>query len=82
MLTNFKKDIVKHCFKIYKKPRNMAVTGIHFLLYAYGITSLLRFDDLLLNGLLLLTVPVPMIFFIISYKFSDPNVFEKSLLAE
>ena len=45
----------------------------HWLLHAYGLVAVTQLSRPLLDGLLLLLVPVPTVFYIITVRFTDPS---------
>lgn len=70
---SLKGDIYYKSIKIYKEPRNIFITLIHIFFYAYAIISLTRLEELLFSLLILILIPFPILFFIISYKFTNPS---------
>lgn len=73
------------------QPRNMVIVMAHWCLHAYGIISLTQLTDPLLHSLVLLLVPLPALFYILTARycitlcvglllvgfdrFTDPNKF-------
>ncbi|XP_050315740.1 JNK1/MAPK8-associated membrane protein [Anthonomus grandis grandis] len=57
------------------QPRNVVIVLGHWGLHAYGIISLTQMQDPLMNGLLLLLVPLPAVFYIFTARFTDPTMF-------
>ncbi|CAG9862108.1 unnamed protein product [Phyllotreta striolata] len=55
------------------EPRNLVILLGHWCLHAYGIISLTQLEDLSIHGPLILLVPIPAVFYILTSKFTDPN---------
>ncbi|XP_019881553.1 JNK1/MAPK8-associated membrane protein [Aethina tumida] len=55
------------------KPRNIMILLGHWCLHAYGIISITLLTEPLFHSLLLLLVPLPALFYILTAKFTDPN---------
>ncbi len=58
-----------------KDGRNCCVVVTHWLLYAYCVASFTQFQQPVLNAALLVLVPVPALFYIMTVKLSDPKTF-------
>lgn len=57
------------------QPRNIVILLGHWCLHAYGIISITQLKDPLLHSLLILLVPLPAIYYILTARFTDPNKF-------
>lgn len=51
------------------QPRNMVIVMAHWCLHAYGIISLTQLTDPLLHSLVLLLVPLPALFYILTARY-------------
>jgi len=64
-------------FKIMKLKRNVLITVVHIILFSYGLLALTQFKNFFTNSLFILFLsPVPILFYIISYNFSEPKNFK------
>ncbi|XP_053213109.1 JNK1/MAPK8-associated membrane protein-like [Panonychus citri] len=59
--------------KSFENIRSMIILFGHWLLHAYGIVSLTKFKNPVMDSLILLLVPFPSAFYILTSKFSDPS---------
>ncbi|XP_066262494.1 JNK1/MAPK8-associated membrane protein [Euwallacea similis] len=57
------------------QPRNVVIVLGHWCIHAYGIISLTELVDPLVHSLLLILVPLPAVFYILTARFTDPNKF-------
>ena len=62
--------------KLFKKPRHIFMILIHWYFYAFSVIAIVAFKARPYDYFYLLFVPTPLIFFVISYKHSDPNNFK------
>lgn len=61
-----------NCLKVFKKTRNIIIQTIHFYFFFFSIVSFTQFKQL--NDLFyFLAVPIPFVFFLVSYKYSNPK---------
>ncbi|KAK3588859.1 hypothetical protein CHS0354_025836 [Potamilus streckersoni] len=57
--------------------RNLTVLAGHWLLHAYGIVSLTELSEPSFHGPLIALVPFPVIFYILTVRFTDPDNLDK-----
>ncbi|XP_023022504.2 JNK1/MAPK8-associated membrane protein isoform X2 [Leptinotarsa decemlineata] len=55
------------------EPRNVVILLGHWCLHAYGIVSLTQLSNPHLHPLLILLVPLPAAFYVLTARFTDPN---------
>ncbi|XP_018328300.1 JNK1/MAPK8-associated membrane protein isoform X2 [Agrilus planipennis] len=53
--------------------RNFVILVGHWCLHTYGIISITQLTDTSLNGFLIILIPVPATFYILTAKFTDPS---------
>lgn len=69
---------VKHLLKEYFcDGRKLIILVGHWILHAYAIISMTQLTDLTFHLALLATVPLPVFFYIITVKFTDPGYVER-----
>lgn len=62
--------------KLFKKPRHVFMIALHWYFYSFSIIAIAAFKSHVYNYFYLLFVPTPLIFFVISYKHSNPENFK------
>lgn len=55
------------------EPRNIVILLGHWCLHAYGIISITQLTNLKVHGLMILLVPLPALFYILTARFTDPS---------
>ena len=60
-------------YQLWRRPRYLCVTLAHWYLSAFSIAAAAKQA---LDYVYLLLVPLPMLFFIAAYKFTDPQEFK------
>ncbi|CAF0715306.1 unnamed protein product [Brachionus calyciflorus] len=69
---NFQKSRIINSLKLLVNKRNLFIQLIHVYFYLFAIISLTKLQSVY-DLLYLLCVPIPLVFFFISYKHSDPK---------
>ncbi|CAH1793123.1 unnamed protein product [Owenia fusiformis] len=54
-------------------PRNIFIILGHWVIHAFGIVAVTQFKEPLLHGPLLLVIPVPAIYYLLTVKFTEPS---------
>lgn len=60
----------------FSDSRNVVILVGHWCLHAYGIISITQLTNPTLHCLMILLVPLPALFYILTAKFTDPNKFQ------
>ncbi|KRY54196.1 JNK1/MAPK8-associated membrane protein, partial [Trichinella britovi] len=58
---------------MWRKKQNLAVLGVLIYLYLYGILSISRFSSYWVYNVMLLFIPAPSIFYVLTVKFTHPH---------
>lgn len=66
---------IKLAFVLFKKPRHLFLILAHWYFYAFSLIAIIEFKLFFLNYYYLLFVPTPLLFFVVSYKHTDPKNF-------
>ena len=64
-------------WKHYNDARNVAILLCHWILHAYGIIAITELQQPVVHVPLLLLVPFPFLFYIITVKFTHPYKLEQ-----
>ncbi|XP_033110865.1 JNK1/MAPK8-associated membrane protein-like [Anneissia japonica] len=70
---HFLKQQETRLWHIFRGKRNILILFLHWTIHAYGIISFTELENLKVHLPLLILVVVPSVFFILTYKFSDPT---------
>lgn len=57
-------------------PRNVIILIGHWTLHAYGIVAITQLTNPTVHALLILLVPLPALFYILTARFTDPSKFQ------
>jgi len=66
---------IKFALNLFTKPRHLFLILAHWYFYAFSLIAIVEFRLFFFNYYYLLFVPGPLVFFVISYKFTDPKHF-------
>lgn len=70
---NYIKDTISNSWKLLKSPRNLTTMFILWYLLIFGIVALTRFENGLFDLFYLILTPGPLLFFVISFKYTNPK---------
>lgn len=56
-------------------PRNVIILVGHWLLHAYGIVAITQLTNPTMHALLILLVPLPALFYVLTSRFTEPRKF-------
>lgn len=66
-------ETIKNTSKLLRVPRNLAAILINWYLFVFGIASLTQFENGLFDLLYLLLIPGPLIFYVVSFRYTNPR---------
>lgn len=69
-------DTIIFSLKLFKKTRHVFTIAIHWYFYSFSIIAIAALRPHAYDYTYLLLVPAPLIFFVLSYNFTDPKYFK------